>query len=754
MRGEKMRFRKLNSRKGGRDDSRIWARMKEAAPLALGALALAGSIAVACGGRSQLRVDDMTTAAGGPAGSTATGGGGEGGTVTTGGAGGEAGTGGIPFTGVPVNLIGDHLNRQLQDREGNTDPSDPDQAYQIGGSDTSEHANPFTDSNGGNLGISKEFMYKVDDVPEIGLVDMTVTDSDSGHQYTETQAVWMQGDNHFEKNSDDVVGRLDFIAYSLKFDGPDAEVMGIPVCTDAVDDDFSACKGPGGDMDVATETHRVKVHFLGEEWTVLRMDAPAGTLDNENGLVNGGSVMLGKESVGGILNEGEYLQVNDLKFRLEQVDYSGGTAHAIIAVLDANDNVLEMDSIGVSETKEIVIQGTTYVFHVFKLAPEYTSGAKWADISMLASMLEFEDGQSLDSDNGTNPNWEVTLGWKNRDASIVSTKPDTLRTIIVWADDIEDISTSYSEELEAGDYLDMVTEPALWRLNYHGLDITSQERTDVRFQLKTTEKVITESKGPIVDGSQAHCTIHAPYLEVGSSESGSVFNIGREDAAGTLGDDEFLVTLAKGAYCSNAQGALSLDAGTVFMKISPSSDDYGLGSRTVDFKEGGVTITFESTGDISNPWPSIGALLRSAGSDCGVGSNCSDVLGVAPNTPDMLIQISEKAGEGQSSEYKNHFIFGVDGSGIPPATYVTFDFDYQDSTGFPITSDAEEVLYGHATPSDYSVPSGPVTRGMEFVKEGYISERGSVFERIDDKEVEFSLAHKVVKAVWGLTKNQ
>jgi hypothetical protein len=86
----------------------------------------------------------------------------------------------------------------------------------------------------------------------------------------------------------------------------------------------------------------------------------------------------------------------------------------------------------------------------------------------------------------------------------------------------------------------------------------------------------------------------------------------------------------------------------------------------------------------------------------------------------------------------------------------TFDFDSDDGAGFVMTSDNEEIMYGHAvanpSPALYggAVPSGPVQGGTEMVEEGYVSERGSVFKVIDDDTVQFDMAHKLARAEWLL----
>ncbi len=685
------------------------------------------------------------------------------------------------------NLIGDFMNRELMDREDNV-AGDSDAEYEMGGSDTSENANPFTDGAGGDLGVSETFLYNIDGGAFSTFADMTLTDSDSGNTYVEMQNMWLVAENRFDEDPDDVVGDLDFLAYTLKFDGPGGDELGIPVCTDSEDNDFTYCKSVDGDIDDATETHRLKVYFLGEEWIISEMTAPVDTLLNENTLVNGGSVKLAKESVGGILNQGEFLQVDDLKFQLDDLEAHGDTTSAIISVLDANDNVLEKDKVDPGDTKEMMVNGKEYRFHVYKVAPGYTFGAKWADVAIFSHEIECEDGQELDSDENTNPSYECALGWKNMDAAPDPggldgdpETPDTLRTIIVFSDDIEDISSSGEEELEPGDYVTIVEEPASWKLSYKGLDLTSEDRSNLKFELKTSDKDISESKGPRYNNGvgvdQSSCVIYAPYVEVSSGDTGSVFEVDRFDGVGDLSDDEFLVPLdlsGPAAECdSNDDGDpvadYAIPAGSVFMKISSSSDDYGV----AEYASPGLEVRYDEIGDGDNAFapPDGGAILIQDVVDLGGNDLMGDLLLSAGSdlmfgatAPDFMFGIAEKAGTGSSNEFVDYFLFGVDDLTTGTPGDATFDFQAETNGGaFDVTSDNEEVLYGHATanPPDgganeyydiaaTGVPTGPVSPGTEMVEEGYISERGSVFELIDDNTVEFDMAHKLARAQWWL----
>jgi hypothetical protein len=119
---------------------------------------------------------------------------------------------------------------------------------------------------------------------------------------------------------------------------------------------------------------------------------------------------------------------------------------------------------------------------------------------------------------------------------------------------------------------------------------------------------------------------------------------------------------------------------------------------------------------------------------------------------DFLFGIAEKAGTGSSNEFVDYFIFGLDESGDPDVA--TFDYDSDGGGSNYVTSDDEEILYGHAVGDDTfydgTTVSGPVDGGLELVEEGYISERGSVFESMDDDTVEFDMAHRLARAQWLL----
>ncbi|MFH0885021.1 MAG: hypothetical protein V1861_04885, partial [Candidatus Micrarchaeota archaeon] len=690
--------------------------------------------------------------------------------------------------------------------------------------DTSEGANPFTDGLSGNIGPTEEFMYKVGGEQFSVFADKSLMDDDSGNSYVEKQALWLKGDNHFDSDPDDVVGRLNFLAYTLKFDGPGGDELGIPECTEAEDQDYADCKDGTGEttIDDATETHRMKVWFLGEEWIISEMNAPTDSdVTTETEVRAGGSVKLAKEAVAGILNQGESLPVDGLKFQLDDLEAHGDTTSAIISVLDANGNILKKDKVAPGQTKELMVSGKTYRFHVYKVAPGYTFGAKWADVAIFAKELELVDGQELNQDENNNEGYEVALGWKNLDAATGAAvadggdpeRPDTLRTIVVYSENIEDISSTGDDILEEGDYVSIVQDPEVWKLSYKGLDLTSEDRKSLKFDIKTTDKEISASKGPVTscnDGtlptgttpttcgggatpSQSACTIFAPYVQVTSGDSSGVFEVTRSDAGGQLSDKEFFVPLNDGltpsvvtfgspapgfraAFCDNDNdGTVDIGdewviAGSVFMKISASGNDYGFG----EYPGGGVglEVKYDKIGDGDSIFapPEGGAIvIEDQASVAAAGEDQIGDLIASPatgfdgswgaNQPTWLFGIAEKAGTSSSNEFVDYYVFGIDDTDTGTVGDATFDFDSDDGSGFDVTSDNQEVLYGHATANPpganefygaAGLPTGPVTSGIEMVEEGYISERGSVFKTIDEDTVQFDMAHKLAKAQWYL----
>jgi hypothetical protein len=669
------------------------------------------------------------------------------------------------------NLIGDHLNRTLLDRAQNSH-GETDSQYPMGGSDTGANANPFTDGNGGSIGPNQEFLFRIDPSVFDGFPDVTFTDTITGNTFTERQSIWVSGDNHFDQDSSDVVGRLDFLAYALKFDGPDGQDGGIAVCTNGIHE--GVCGLPAYS---APEARRRAIRFLGGDWNIIRMEPPDVSLDSSNHVVNGGSVTLAQEVDSQLLTIGQHLSHDGLNFIMYGIEEHDGDDAMILRVTDSSDGVLAMETLHPGDVRQMSINGTTYNVYLGMLGPN------WADLAILSRTMELQDGQRVNADEGDNPGFTVALGWKNLNASISADRPDALRTIILYSDDIDDISSSRSRTLASGDSVPILQSPAAWRLNYLGLDLTSDDYQPLSIRLRTSDREIAGSSGPMMGGQQAACLINAPHLLVRSGDEGPVFAVQRSDAAGELSDNEFFVALVNGAACDadgNGSYETPLPPGTVFMRISPSNSDMGF-SEYVTF---GVSVSYAAIGtgsagfdgpvasDITN-----GGIMHielrqdvESGASSGVGDNrIGDMLEstgtgnsvcTSPVCADVYIALAERAGEGMSYGFADYWVVGVANAGSAAEATMSFD---SSANWTPLTSEDGEALYGHAVLAGPSLGavgagefysdgmSGPVSGGMEMVDEGYLSERGSRLLSMSSDEAQFSMAHRLGRNVWTVS---
>lgn len=635
------------------------------------------------------------------------------------------------------NLIGDYLNRELNDRNLGQ------QNYTMG-ADTSDTANPYTNGAGSTLGPTEINLYRISGDMFSPFATATLSDTSAAKSYSEQQDLWVRGNNHYEDTPNEIIGTVNNIGYTLKFKGT-SDDLGIPVCTTPTNSThYETC-----DQDYMTSTHKLSVKFLGQDWIISEMSPPNTAENTETMLVNGGYVKLAKESVGGILNQGESLTADDLKFQLDDLEAHGDTTSAIISVLDANGNILKKDTVPPGSTKEFILNGKDYRFHVYKVAPGYTFGAKWADVAIYSQELKLQDGMKLDPDYDTNKYWTVYLGWKNQGASSPSDlAPDHLRTVILYAQgsDIQRLSSGGLNYLTQDDYLPIVQDPVEWKLSYKGLDLGSSDRDDLSFDMERTSdmQLTGTNNGPLdVNGTKETCTIMAPYVHVTSGRSGSVFTVHNAYGSAPTGvsdstSNEFYVA-TNGATCGPMIGALN--KGAVLIKGSTSSDS---GWTYLNYTPG-MTVWFPVIGDGDQTWGLGGVLEWDNVTNANIGAGTSiaglgvyNFTGGSGTTPDWVFAISEKAGTGTSNSFTDKVLFGLSMSGSTSS----FNFDsYKNSGAQQMKKDDIGYVY-----------AGPVTTMGSYstYKEGFVTERGSVFNSVSDTNVDFSMANKLAHAQWYL----
>ena len=241
-----------------------------------------------------------------------------------------------------------------------------------------------------------------------------IMDRSYGLYYVENQNAWTTSSLPFS----DLASAMDFESYSAVFDG-----NGIPVCGwDGENGDYTLCKTGIINKNSATDRHRVSISFLGETWTITNMTAATGTLTNETDTVNGGSIMLGRESNGGLLYVDDALIVDNLRFRFDGHYANGTELDATISVVDSGNNVLETVNIGPGTTHEFDVSGSPYLVHIYSTGTNF--GEAYAETSVLMSEVHLVDGLQF---NG----FEVAVEWSNRNTTTTD-NPDHLKAFHLY----------------------------------------------------------------------------------------------------------------------------------------------------------------------------------------------------------------------------------------------------------------------------------------------------------------------------------
>ncbi|MBI5158719.1 S-layer protein [Candidatus Micrarchaeota archaeon] len=374
-------------------------------------------------------------------------------------------------------LISDFVDRDLENRN---DSASGDR-YTVCSTSTTTTCTPMTDTGARKISGS-EFSP---------LATANPRDPYSGTTYTEEQRLWVQATTRFDNTLNVIVGQTPNAAYEIEFTH---DSYGIPVCTNK--DTASGTEGSNGDWSDClsdndeTARHRTVIKYLGEDWIISGLTQPSAALASSTTSLNGGTVKLAKESAYGIIHIGESLNVTAGAYSVKLADITvptggsgGGTASASIEIYDANGVKLKEDQVAPSSTSVYswtAPDGTKLKVKVYKTNPGYTLAAKWAEMAVYAQELELISGEKVDD---ANPNWMVTLYWKNRDYSTSTTDStaDTLRKIVLT----NEAADNSLLKLQKGQSFDVITSPAKFQFNYDGITLGSADYNSVSFTLTT-----------------------------------------------------------------------------------------------------------------------------------------------------------------------------------------------------------------------------------------------------------------------------
>ncbi|MEM4389689.1 MAG: S-layer protein [Candidatus Micrarchaeia archaeon] len=312
-------------------------------------------------------------------------------------------------------------------------------------------------------------------------------DAYAGTTYTEEQALWVQAETKFDDNLNQIVATGPNAAYEIVFTH---DAYGIPICTarntaagsQGALGDWGDCKSDNDE----TARHRVSIKFLGSDWLISDMvrpqNDPATNVTTEE--YAGGSIKLAKESAYGIVHIGEALNVSGGAYSIKLVDITvpieqQNIAYASIEIYDANGVKQKEDQIkpGPGGTLTWTApDGSKLRIHVYKTNPGYTLAAKWAEMAVFSQEIELRDGEELDDDN---PDWIVSLYWKNKDYNLGDYTVDSLHRILLK----NEAANNALIKLQKGSGFDIVTEPSVWQLSYDGLTLGSADYDSLSFTI-------------------------------------------------------------------------------------------------------------------------------------------------------------------------------------------------------------------------------------------------------------------------------
>ncbi|MFH2106373.1 MAG: S-layer protein [Candidatus Micrarchaeota archaeon] len=682
------------------------------------------------------------------------------------------------------NLIGDVFDRTLEDR-GLGATSD----YNFTTAETSSEANPFSNGASTTLGgQTTANLYKIDGSKYTPFADYTVEDKDAGKTYKEEQMLWIRADTKWQTSSTQVEGKLKNIIYQLKFYDSATGNFGLPVCSQSdSNNSWATCSSTDSNR---FSTHKVKVKFGGSDWVVTKLENPSIRAENLTVLHIGGEVDLAKESLSGIVNVGDVLKAQSgYSVRLDDIK-AGTTAaeqSAIVSILDSNGNVLKQTTVAPGSTSSITIGSDKIMVRVYKTAPGYTYGAKWADMAIIQNELSLKDSlyPEVNGDNSLNKdaNWRVRLGWKKKETAASAVDPynysDHLRTILIY----KDTSSNYLSE---GEYVDIMADPASLRLTYKGLDLDPSSSSDydtLSIQVRRSEDFSFRTQGNSTTVTlEATTNIFDSWLDISStvddafaSSSGSGARLAVLFGNGTAtyythGDtyrsgifSPFNSTVNSTAEIGFTPGNSAaygdpnaLNSGVILLKLQGSAGEWVRvgdatnGTKDVRYKVAGTRETVNESG-----------ALRMGGCNAGyysqiaheadlpyfdkvglAGANFSSGVasGVATNNSvTYCVGVSEDAGDNLAERRPDFFAFAYNVSkkdlNVDQGSYAK-----------------DKVLAGGVyVVSNIATAYETYDTTVQAYKVGFVTERGSIFDSIDSENAVVKVAKKPARAQFLLS---
>lgn len=642
-------------------------------------------------------------------------------------------------------LIGETTDRTLQDRGTGSQST-----YALTNAETSTDANPFSDGENSNIGGSTTSLFKIDGSNYAGFKDVTLLDKDSGKSFKEEQKLFIRAESQYKSNDDTVDARYRDVIYQIKFT---QDSYGMPVCDQVNSSQSWAGCGTSDDHNLGN--HKIKIRFLGDDWVITKLDSSdiSTTPNNSTRVVAGGTVELSKESVGGIINVGDSLDAgNGYKVILDDIK-SGTTSSeqsAIISLVDANGQTVKQTTVapGSTSTLTTVTGGSQILVRVYKTAPGYTFGAKWADMAVLSNQLTLKNADSTIEVNGErekNQDWTVALGWKNRDTGS-SNVTDHLRSIIVYRD-------TQTDWLTPGNGVNLLETPVGYKLLYKGLDLDKSSSDDydtLRFAVSDGSfsfKFDSDQQTSISVNSNSYVDVTSDVSNAFTTSAGSgnklrvVFGNATtifSTQLNTSGPSAGGAAVIHGSILLQLSNGYWVNVGNTSLQGASVNTATSSGFQNVSYSTAGTSATSHQGGALFFAFGGNGSTYNNV---VVAGGNFSLPLST-PSNNTFIFGVSEDTGDGQSVNSPDGFAVAYDitakslnkdftQSGTPGTIYAKDKVTW--APAYNLTASRTDDVYGNTAAGTQEV--------------NFVTERGSIITDKSDSSFTTKIARKVAHAI-------
>jgi len=567
------------------------------------------------------------------------------------------------------------------------------------------------------------------------LADYVVHDTHTGKTYDENQYLYVKSSKvYFSGDDGDFRSENTNVAYEIVF-GND----GLPVCGDSQSGDWAYCKNNKTDYDKETENHRVKIKYLGDEWVVSDMSNPTNCASDPKA----GKIKLAKESayspklqIGESLDlgDGNKLVLGDLK------PASGGQGEdrAIFSVKNAAGEEIANKVVAAGDTVDIPAGSNTYRVHVYQAAPGYTLTEKWAEVAVFANELTLESGKRVDDTD--NKDYKVKLIWKDRDDD---TNPscDALHKIQIYLQ-----KTGQYANLNPGESLDVLKNPAKWRFTFSGNKLQDKDYVPVTFTLEGASgysyyhNATVSDHGSDIDYTAGSGKEGAKVVRV-SAEGSDIFKF-HDMKSEEINTREFVWVPVSQNLSANDTFTKNQ---TVLVEVSsgdyvPVKNEKSGGTIYTPYNEG-IKVNYNFGGAEYPMWFMLG--YYNGTNDNAFNSSQADGKLPVDGYYTAWISIGEDAGNSNADWLGIRAVQKTkDGAGtVPGSASLDFEFDF---SGITDGSDENYVIYKSFTPSPFGSGAKTITgsegdgdynvignASTKIDKDFYYTERGSYVDSSD-----------------------